>query len=36
MPYRREVPAAELGRHLRTEDGLEPVYRRAVLKVGLA
>lgn len=36
IPHRRTVPAAELGTHLWMEDGLEPVFRRALLEAGLA
>jgi ADP-ribose pyrophosphatase YjhB (NUDIX family) len=36
IPWRRVVPARELGDHLWMEDGLEPIYRRAVAEAGLA
>jgi ADP-ribose pyrophosphatase YjhB (NUDIX family) len=36
IPHRREVPAAELRDHLWMEEGLEPIYRRALLEAGLA
>jgi 8-oxo-dGTP pyrophosphatase MutT (NUDIX family) len=36
IPYRRVVPAAELRRHLWTEEGLQPIYLRALLEAGLA
>ena len=36
MPHRQVVPAAELRDHLWMENGLEPIYRRALLEAGLA
>lgn len=36
IPYRRTVPAAALASQLWMEDGLEPIFRRALLESGLA
>jgi len=35
IPWRRVVPIAELGDHLWMEDGLEPIFRRAVVEAGI-
>jgi ADP-ribose pyrophosphatase YjhB (NUDIX family) len=36
IEHRRVVPAHELALHLWSEEGLEPIYRRAIFEAGLA